>query len=97
MSAYMIIVCRIKDREKFVSGYGQAVPPLVKKFGGEYIVVAPRAELLEGTLKGYGSVAISKWPDKSAAKKFWQSDEYAEVKQLRGGLADAEVILVEAT
>jgi uncharacterized protein (DUF1330 family) len=96
MPAYMIIACRIDDREAFVSGYGQAVPPLVEKFGGEYIVVAPGAELLEGALEGYGSIAISKWPDKAAAKRFWQSDEYAEVKRMRQGLADAEVLLVEA-
>ena len=96
MPAYMIIACKIHDREKFVSGYGQAVPKLVQKFGGEYIIVGPGAELLEGSLEGYGSIAISKWPDKDAAKRFWNSPEYAEVKQLRDGLADAEVLLVEA-
>lgn len=95
MPAYMIIACRIHDREKFISGYGKAVPSLVKKFGGEYVVVAPGAELLEGTLEGYGSIAISRWPDKAAARRFWNSDEYAEVKSLREGLADAEVLLVE--
>ena len=95
MAAYMIIACRIHEREKFISGYGQAVPALVQKFGGEYIVVAPGAELLEGTLEGYASIAISRWPDKAAAKRFWDSDEYTEVKKLRDGLADAEVLLVE--
>jgi len=95
MSAYMIIACRIHDREKFISGYGKAVPVLVEKFGGEYIIVAPGAELLEGRLEGYGSIAVSKWPDKAAAKRFWKSDEYADVKKLRDGIADAEVILVE--
>jgi len=95
MPAYMIIACRIHDREKFISGYGKAVPSLVEKFGGEYVVVAPGAELLEGTLEGYGSIAISRWPDKAAARRFWNSDEYAEVKSLREGLADAEVLLVE--
>jgi len=95
MPAYMIIACRIHDREKFISGYGKAVPALVEKFGGEYVVVAPGAELLEGTLEGYGSIAISRWPDKAAARRFWNSDEYAEVKSLREGLADAEVLLVE--
>lgn len=96
MPAYMMISVKMKDREKFVAGYGQAVPPLVAKYGGEYIVVAPGATLLEGTLEGYTSIAISKWPDKEAALKFWNSDDYAEAKKLREGLADAEVLLVEA-
>jgi uncharacterized protein (DUF1330 family) len=95
MAAYMIIACKIHDRERFIGGYGRAVPALVEKFGGEYLIVAPGAELLEGTLEGYGSIAISKWQDKAAAKRFWESGEYAEVKELRSGLADAEVILVE--
>lgn len=95
MPAYMIIACKIHERDKFVSGYGKAVPSLVEKFGGEYLIVAPGAELLEGTLDGYGSVAISKWPDKAAARRFWDSDEYAAAKKTRAGLADAEVILVE--
>lgn len=95
MPAFMIIACKIHERDKFIAGYGQAVPPLVAKMGGEYIVVAPGAELLEGSLEGYSSVAVSRWPDKAAAKAFWDSDEYAEAKKLRAGLADCEVLLVE--
>ena len=95
MPAYMMIACKIHDRDKFRAGYGQAVAPLVAKYGGEYLIVAPGAELLEGTLEGYTSVAISKWPDKQAARTFWNSPEYEEVKKLREGIAEAEVILAE--
>ncbi|MFN2099798.1 DUF1330 domain-containing protein [Altererythrobacter sp. MF3-039] len=95
MPAYMIIACKMHDRDKFVAGYGKAVPPLVEKFGGEYVIVAPGAELLEGSLEGYGSVAVSKWPDKAAVLRFWNSPEYAEAKKLREGLADCEVMVVE--
>ncbi|MEM9880108.1 MAG: DUF1330 domain-containing protein, partial [Pseudomonadota bacterium] len=58
--------------------------------------VAPGATLLEGTLEGYTSIAVSKWPDREAAMAFWQSEDYAEVKKLRDGLADAQVLLVDA-
>ena len=96
MPAYMMIAAKIKDREAFKAGYGQAAAKLVGQFGGEYVVVAPGAELLEGSLEGYSSVAISKWPDKATALAFWNSPEYAEAKKLREGAADVEVILVEA-
>jgi len=96
MKAYMVIACKIHDRDRFISGYGQEVPKLVEKFGGEYLLVAPGATLLEGTLEGYTSMAISKWPSRDAAIRFWESDDYAEVKKLRDGLADAEVLLIEA-
>jgi len=95
MSAFMIIACKMHDRDKFINDYGKIVPDLVEEFGGEYIIVAPGAELLEGNLKGYESVAISKWPTKYSALRFWQSDKYKKLKELRQGLADVEVILVE--
>ena len=96
MAAYMIIVCKIHDREAFISGYGQEVPKLVEKYGGEYVFVAPGATLLEGTLEGYTSIAVSKWPNRDAATRFWYSEDYADIKKMREGLADAEVLLVEA-
>lgn len=96
MPAYMVIACKIHDREKFIAGYAQVVPALVDKYGGEYVLTAPGATLLEGTLEGYSSVAISRWPDREAALRFWESSEYAEAKKLRAGLADAQVLLVEA-
>ncbi len=95
MAAYMIVAAKIHDRDKFRSGYGSAAAALVHKFGGEYLVLAPGAELLEGSLEGYTSIAISKWPDRASARAFWDSAEYAEVKKLREGLADVEVQLVE--
>lgn len=95
MPAYMIIACKIHEREKFISGYGKAVPALVAQFGGEYLFVAPGAELLEGTLDQHSSVAVSKWPDKASIQRFWDSPEYAEAKKLREGLADCEVLMVE--
>jgi len=92
----MIIACKIHEREKFIAGYGKAVAELVGKYDAEYIVLAPGAELLEGTLEGFSSLAVSKWPSMQAAKDFWYSEEYTEVKKLREGLADCEVLLVEA-
>jgi uncharacterized protein (DUF1330 family) len=62
MAAYMIIAAKIKDRDAFISGYGKATAALVSKYGGEYLVLAPGGKLLEGTLKDYSSIAISKWP-----------------------------------
>ena len=96
MAAYMIVFVTISDREKFLSGYGRAAGELVEKFGGRYLVRAPDAEILEGDLDAGSSVVISEWPDKATALEFWNSDEYQDVKQLREGIADARVAIVEA-
>ena len=96
MPAYMIVTASIKDRDRFIAGYGAAAGKLVAQFGGKYVLRGPGAELLEGDFGDGASMVISEWPDKHAAKAFWQSPEYAEAKKLRAGIADCQVLLIEA-
>lgn len=95
MAAYMIVTAAIHDREKFITGYGAAAADLIGQFGGEYLIRGPGAELLEGDFGDGAGVVLSKWPDREAAKSFWNSPQYAEVKKLREGLADVQVLLID--
>lgn len=95
MPAYMIVTAKIADRDAFIEGYGKAAGALVAQFGGEYILRGPGAELLEGDFGDGASMVISKWPDKDAARAFWNSPEYAEVKKLREGIAESQVLLID--
>lgn len=96
MPAYMIITATISDREKLINGYAKAAGALVSKFGGRYVMRGPAAQLLEGSFGDGASILISEWPDIAAAKRFWESLEYQEVKKLREGIADCQVLLIEA-
>lgn len=100
MPAYMIVTARIADRDAFINGYGIAAGKLVERFGGKYVLRGPGATLLEGDPGGTdwngASMVISEWPDKAAAEAFWNSPEYAEAKKLRDGIADCQVLLIEA-
>ncbi|MGP1353624.1 MAG: DUF1330 domain-containing protein [Parasphingopyxis sp.] len=96
MPAYMIVTAKIEDRGAFIQGYGAAAGKLVEQFGGRYLLRGPGAELLEGDFGDGASMVISEWPDKAAAKAFWNSPEYAEAKKLREGIADVQVLLIEA-
>ena len=96
MAAYLIITAKINDRDAFVAGYGAQAGALVEKFGGKYVLRGPGAELLEGNFGEGASMVISEWPDKEAAKKFWNSPEYTEVKKLRENVADCQVLLIES-
>jgi uncharacterized protein (DUF1330 family) len=96
MPAYMIVTAKISDRESFISGYGAAAGALVEKFGGKYVLRGPGAELLEGEWGDGASMVISEWPDKETAERFWNSPEYAEAKKLRDGVAEVQVLLIEA-
>ena len=95
MPAFLIIRAQVHDRAAFAAGYAPAAAALVARFGGSYLVRAPRPEALEGDDAG-GSVVVSQWPDRAAALAFWHSAEYAEVRRLRAGLADVQVLLVES-
>jgi uncharacterized protein (DUF1330 family) len=96
MPAYMIVTASIKDRPAFIAGYGKAAAELVQKFGGRYLLRAPAAIKLEGDFGDGASMVISEWPDMAAAQAFWNSPDYAEVRKLRDGLADCQVLLIEA-
>lgn len=99
MPAYMIVTAAIHDRDRFIAGYGAAAAKLVSQFGGEYILRGPGAECLESNIGAAdlngASMVISKWPDRDAAKAFWNSSEYAEAKKLREGIADVQVLLID--
>jgi uncharacterized protein (DUF1330 family) len=94
--AYMVITAKIADRDAFIGGYGPAAARLVAQFGGKYVLRAPGAELLEGAFGEGASMVISEWRDRAAALAFWNSPEYAEVKKLRRGLAEVQVLMIEA-
>lgn len=96
MPAYMIVTAKVHDRQAFVDGYGKAAAALIGRFGGRYLIRGPGAQLLEGEFGDGGSIVVSEWPDKAAALAFWNSPEYAEAKALREGLADVQVLLIEA-
>ncbi|MGB3753345.1 MAG: DUF1330 domain-containing protein [Parerythrobacter sp.] len=96
MPAYMIVTARIADREGFIAGYGKRAAALVEQFGGRYVLRAPGAELLEGDFGAGASMVISEWPDRAALDRFWNSPEYAEAKKLRDGIAEVQVLAIEA-
>ena len=96
MPAYMIVTARIRDRAAFLSHYAPRAAELVERFGGRYVIRAPGGTVLEGGGENGASVVISEWPDRAAALAFWNSPAYAEAKRLREGLADCQVLLVEA-
>lgn len=96
MAAYLIVTARVRDREAFLAGYAPRAAELVQRFGGRYVLRAPGAVMLEGDGGDGASVVISEWPDKAAALAFWNSPDYAEAKRLREGLADCQVLLIEA-
>lgn len=96
MPAYIIVTATVSDRDAFLAGYAPKAAALLEQHGAKYLVRAPGAQLLEGSFGDGGSVVISEWPNREAALAFWNSPEYSEIRKLREGIADCQVVLVEA-
>jgi len=94
-SCYMIVLGAFTDVPRFMAGYQQAVEPLIARFGGEYTLIGSDLLLLEGSFPSGGGAVISRWPDRATALAFWTSPEYAEVKKLRAGTGEFQVVLVD--
>jgi uncharacterized protein (DUF1330 family) len=94
IAAYMIIVARVHDRPAMLD-YAKVTAALVERLGGRYILRTRGAELLEGEFGDGDGVLIIEWADKMTARAFWDSPAYAELKALRAGKAEVQVLLVE--
>lgn len=95
MGAFMIIQADITDPERFME-YAKRAPALIQKFGGRYRSMRGASEQLEGR-DDDRKIVVSEWPSMDAAREFWNSPGYEELKRLRAGSADVHVYLVEIT
>lgn len=93
MSAFLLVTARISDPAAF-RAYAREAASLVTAFGGRYRVLGSVAEALEGDAPE-GKMVISEWPSVEAARRFWDSAEYAQVKKLRAGTGSFDVVLLE--
>jgi uncharacterized protein (DUF1330 family) len=81
MSAYAIAQIEVTNPEGFAA-YGAAVPEIVARHGGRYLVRGGAVETLEGRWDVPRLVIIA-FPDRAAAERFYNSPEYQEILPLR--------------
>lgn len=82
MTAYLIyardaIVDEAKSRR-----YAELVVPQIRQFGGEVLTARGKPDVLEGDWNPL-TVTIIRFADKAALMTWWDSPEYAPLKQLR--------------
>jgi uncharacterized protein (DUF1330 family) len=72
------------------AAYRAAVPAVIARFGGRYLVRGGAVEALEGSYDG-SRVIVFEFPDMTAIHAMWNSSDYAEVRKLRAAEAPIEV------
>ena len=94
MPAYVIAsVTDAWDQDKLVE-YRQGNTAVVNRYGGRFLVRGGRHEILEG---GYEPirVVIMEFPDFEAARGWYESEEYAALRELRQSASNTDIVLVE--
>jgi uncharacterized protein (DUF1330 family) len=89
MAAYFLVRIHVSDPDAFAR-YRAAVPAVIAAYGGRYLVRGGDVEVLEGGYDG-SRVIVLEFPDMDAARRFWNSPEYAQVRKLREGAAELQV------
>ncbi len=94
MSAYMVVFARVDDAEQF-GKYVEAVQPLIAAHGGKLIGRGVPPVVLEGDWPWH-TVGVLEFPSVEAAETFWHSPEYTQVKKLREGNSEFQVVVASA-
>ena len=94
MPAYVITYVRtVRDRDALIE-YRRRNTDAVANHGGRFVVRGGEAELLEGSWDTLRMVVIE-FPDTAAARAWWESEEYAPLKEMRRDASDTNIVLVE--
>ena len=93
MSAYIFVSVEIHDPVRY-EDYRKSVLPTLEPFGGRFIVRGGKMEILEGNWP-QRRIVIVEFPSADAARKWWNSPEYAAPKALRQATSHTDMILVE--
>jgi uncharacterized protein (DUF1330 family) len=93
MPAYLIANITVRDAAGF-EAYRAAVPAVIARFGGRYLVRGGTIEAKEGA-PGLDRLVILEFPDMMAARAFYDSAEYAPLLAMRLASTAGSVALVE--
>ena len=93
MPAYVIAQINVKHKEGF-RAYAEKVPQTIKNFCGKYLVRAGDFQIKEGKWDFSRNVIIE-FPSYEIALKWYNSDEYKPIKQMRLDNAEGNFIIVK--
>jgi uncharacterized protein (DUF1330 family) len=94
MPAFMIFnVVSVRDGDKFAE-YRERVPPTIEAYGGRYLARGGDLEVLEGSWSP-ARLTVIEFPSVEDAKRWYDSEEYRPLKELRMSAGDLDGVLVE--
>ncbi len=93
MAAYVILEIEVIDKAGYEE-YKKLVPPIIKLFGGKYLVRGGKSEALEGDWNAQ-RMLILEFENTEKVKAWLYSPEYAPARALRHKYARTKMVVVE--
>ena len=94
MAAYLIVeVGPVRDEAAYAA-YRSQVPASVARAGGRYLARGGTVEVLEGDWSPE-RVVVVRFDSRAAARRWWVSHEYAELKALRQASVASRMVVVD--
>jgi uncharacterized protein (DUF1330 family) len=93
MPAYFIVDLDVHDPAG-MREYLEHVPGMLAKYGGRYIVRGGQFEVVEGNWQP-ARVVMLEFPNMEKAKRWYDCEEYQEMKAARFKAARTNMVLVE--
>jgi uncharacterized protein (DUF1330 family) len=93
MAGYLVAHIEVTDPEAF-KAYQVAVPPVIAKFGGRYLVRGGAIEVREGAWSEPRLVIVA-FDSLDQARRFYDSPEYQEILPLRLNASTGSLAIVE--
>ncbi|EXU65050.1 hypothetical protein Z951_27610 [Streptomyces sp. PRh5] len=93
MSAYVIANVDVLDEEAGLA-YARAAQKSILGHGGRYLVAGPTPAPVEGTW-GSSRVVVIEFPDLERIRKWYDSPEYRQAREIREGKVRVQMLFVE--
>jgi uncharacterized protein (DUF1330 family) len=93
MPAYVVVNIRIHDPDLYAE-YARGAPGSVAAFGGRYLARGGAVEVREGDWSPERLV-ILEFSDVDAARTWYDSPEYSELRTIRERASDGELVITE--
>jgi uncharacterized protein (DUF1330 family) len=93
MAVYAVVNVRVTDPDRY-SEYKDKAPDAIARYGGKYLARGGTVEVLEGEWNPQRLV-ILEFDSMEHFREWYDSPEYAPLRQLRSETSDTEFVVVE--
>ena len=94
MPGYLVAQLRVTDERVFWDEYVPSTPPLIKQYGGRFVVRSDKVELLEG-LACAPRMAVIEFPSLEIAREYYHSADYQKLGAIRRRSCESLLVLTD--